>query len=383
MTLHSSYDYIITGAGCAGLSLVAHLIHTGQAAGKKILVIDEQDKNEQDRTWCFWETEPGLFEDIVYRQWDELWFHGQEYSRLLTIDPYRYKMIRGIDFYDYCRQLILQCPDIEWIKARVDRVQNAGGRAEVILAAKKVQADYVFNSILFSKPELNNRELLLYQHFKGWTVKMDKPVFEAGQATLMDFRTGQQHGTAFVYVMPLSATEALVEYTLFTPQLLQQEAYDQAIKEYLHTHYPGVPYQVGGSEYGIIPMTNYRFPPADGRLVHIGTAGGDTKASSGYTFQFIQKRCAAIAKALKENNYHLLEAGSQQRKFRFYDSVLLNVLYKKRMPGATVFSRLFRKNDPARILRFLDNSSSLADDIRVIRSLPALPFLKAAVQQWR
>ncbi len=68
------YDYIIAGAGCAGLSLAMHMIHSGKFRDKKILIVDQSTKTLNDRTWCFWQKEPGLFESIVYKEWRHLFF---------------------------------------------------------------------------------------------------------------------------------------------------------------------------------------------------------------------------------------------------------------------------------------------------------------------
>ena len=95
--LSKDYDFIICGAGCAGLSLAVHMIHSGQFMDKKILLVDKNEKKVNDRTWCFWETKPGLFEEIVYRKWKNVWFHGENFSGLLKLEPYEYKMIRSIE----------------------------------------------------------------------------------------------------------------------------------------------------------------------------------------------------------------------------------------------------------------------------------------------
>ncbi|HEY1022191.1 MAG TPA: lycopene cyclase family protein, partial [Flavisolibacter sp.] len=92
------YDYIIAGAGCAGLSLAMHMLHEEGLQAKRMLLVDEAPKQHNDRTWCFWEKEAGLFEPVVCKQWDTLWFHSTAFSKALSIAPYRYKMIRGIDF---------------------------------------------------------------------------------------------------------------------------------------------------------------------------------------------------------------------------------------------------------------------------------------------
>ncbi|HRG94308.1 MAG TPA: lycopene cyclase family protein, partial [Chitinophagaceae bacterium] len=134
-------------------------------------------------------------------------------------------------------------------------------------------------------------------------------------------------------------------------------------------------------ENGIIPMTNYRFPAVDGRIIFLGTAGGQTKASSGYTFQFIQKHSARLVNSLiKKGNPFVSRPGGPAR-YRFYDSVLLHVLKNGLVPGDKVFTDLFKKNKPQRVLRFLDNESSLGDELKIVSSLPTWPFLKAAIRQ--
>jgi lycopene beta-cyclase len=85
----TTYDYIISGAGCAGLSLLMHLLDSGGVAGKKILVLDKDAKQTNDRTWCFWEQEPGLFEPIVKKEWQHLWFHAGGLSKKLDLQPYQ------------------------------------------------------------------------------------------------------------------------------------------------------------------------------------------------------------------------------------------------------------------------------------------------------
>ena len=54
---------LFSGAGCASLSLLMRMIRSGKFTDKKILLIDKEQKNKNDRTWCFWETQNGFFED--------------------------------------------------------------------------------------------------------------------------------------------------------------------------------------------------------------------------------------------------------------------------------------------------------------------------------
>ncbi|HZG23250.1 MAG TPA: lycopene cyclase family protein [Chitinophagaceae bacterium] len=376
----SFYDFVIAGAGAAGLSLLVRMIKSGNFTQKRILLIDKAPKTANDRTWCFWEKGPGLFEEVVFKSWPAISFYGQDFTGQFDIHPYRYKMIRGIDFYEYCFSLIETQNNITVRYGNVSQLQNHPGSASLLLDEKRITAGYIFSSIISEKPVLNNKQFYLLQHFKGWVIKTSQPRFNIEEATLMDFRVNQQNGTTFVYVMPFSPDTALVEYTLFSKNLLQPHEYDAGLDDYIRSFLMCKDYEVTSEETGVIPMTNYRFPSHKGNIIHIGTAGGETKPSSGYTFQFIQKRTAAIVRQLAKNG-GIASMPASSRKFRFYDSVLLNVLATGKLPGDIIFTHLFRKNSSQRIFSFLDNESNLLQDLKLISSLPTLPFLKAASEQ--
>jgi lycopene beta-cyclase len=93
----------------------------------------------------------------------------------------------------------------------------------------------------------------------------------------MDFTVDQTEGTTFMYVMPTSPTTALVEYTLFTPNVLEEEKYDKAITDYIQKTYGSIDYEITHQEFGQIPMTNYSFLGGAGNLINIGVAGGRLK----------------------------------------------------------------------------------------------------------
>lgn len=375
-----TYDYIITGGGCAGLSLAYQLLQS-TLQDKRILIIERLPKTENDRTWCFWENKEGPFESIVYQQWEHLWIYQGDRARRLAISPYQYKMIRGIDFYKKVQDAILQFPNVERLFATVEQITNEADSVSVKAGGNTYRAEWCFNSILFNSIP---REKFNYldQHFCGWFIQTKHAAFRTDEAILMDFRTPQHGESRFFYVLPISPKEALVEVAIFSNHHLSVREYDEIIYEYLKQHWPQLgPFNIVAKETGIIPMTDYPFRQNDGRIIHIGTAGGDTKGSTGYTFTRIQTRTAAIVKNLEENRTPVFKGGMWKKRFSWYDSLLLHVLEAEYYPGEVLFQKLFSRNAPQRVLRFLNDESTLQEEIKLIATLPAIPFLKAMIKE--
>lgn len=375
--MNTSYDYIIAGAGAAGLSLAVQLVNNGVARHKTILLADREEKNRNDRTWCFWEKEAGPFEPVVYKQWNHLVVDTGKTLKLCAIAPYAYKMIRGMDFYRYCHEQLAREKNITRITGEITAIENNGNGASVTVNGTVFTAAYVFSSILTVAPQVSYKQHYLLQHFKGWIIETGPDCFDADAAVFMDFRIPQKNDTRFVYVLPFSANKALVEYTVFSKDIIPDEEYDAGLKEYIRQYITGENYQISDTEKGVIPMTDYRFPRRDGNVFYMGTAGGNTRGSSGFTFKNIQKHTAAIAEKLKHNeipevNYVM------NRRAAFYDSILLGVLDNHYCAGKTVFTRLFRKRKTVDILSFLDGNSSFFTELKMITAEPKWPFIKSA-----
>ncbi len=381
--MKSHYDYIITGAGLAGLSLLMRMMQQPFFDTAQILVIDAAQKNTNDRTWCFWEKESDIFEPIVIKKWDHVSFIAPSYTNELNLSPFTYKMIRGIDLYSHVLQIAATKNNISFCTERVLAVHSDGVGAKVVLENQTLTASKVFNSILFEPANVlaqKASEYFLWQHFKGFEIKTAAPVFNDAVATLMDFTVDQTEGTTFMYVMPTSPTTALVEYTLFTENILEEKEYDKAITDYIQKTYGSTNYEVTHHEFGQIPMTNYSFLGGAGSLINIGVAGGQVKGSSGYAFHFIQEKTKAIVADLVAGINPLRASTFAQKKFQLYDSVLLRVLQDQKLDGATIFTAIFSKNPPDRVFRFLNNESSLLDDLHIMSSVPTHIFLPAAIQ---
>ena len=114
----------------------------------------------------------------------------------------------------------------------------------------------------------------------------------------------------------------------------------------------------------------------------IGTAGGQTKASTGYTFRFIQKQSEQIINTLLKEEQPWLFKNHSPKRFSWYDSTLLNILTHNKLPGSIIFTELFRKNKISDVLQFLDNETRFLQEMKIITVLPKGVFIKAAVKEW-
>ena len=193
----------------------------------------------------------------------------------------------------------------------------------------------------------------------------------------MDFNVPQHGATAFMYLLPINEMQALVEYTLFSDQILEIPMYDLALNDYLAKHYPDCVYTIEHEEIGAIPMTHQSFSNFEAPIYTIGALGMAIKASTGYAFQFIQQQCKSIVAQLEQGS--VINTNVHNTRHRFYDAVLLHVLFYHKMEGAEIFKRIFAKNEAATVFKFLSNTSSLWEDIQIMRSLPTRIFLPAAI----
>jgi len=374
---NTQFDYIIAGAGAAGLSLALRLADPA-FAHKQVLLLDRSTKRENDRTWCFWEKGPGLFDQVVYRQWSTVAFHGPEVSRQLALAPYQYKMIRGLDFYDYCLKKLEASANVTVRKAEIYDVHAHETGVEVDTSEGSFTADWAFSSLLGNE-EIHEakRAHFLWQHFLGWHIKSESPVFDPQQPVFMDFRIPQTEGSCFVYVLPFSPFEALIEYTVFSPEVWDKARYEQGLKEYLRMFLSLSDFSILHVEQGRIPMSSHRFPVQDGRVVFIGTAGGQTKASTGYTFMNIQRHSEHLVDRIRAGKLPVARKSAWERRFMQYDNTMLRVLVQDAYSGADLFQRLFTANPPARMFDFLDEQSHLGQELLIMNSVPRLRFAKA------
>ena len=285
-------------------------------------------------------------------------------------------MLRSGVFYDKLWNFINTKNNIRFIEDTVVNIEGSEDGAIVETLKSKYFTTKLLNSIdLNKKYTLQKKYPVLLQHFCGWFIETDKISFDDSTATFMDFTVDQKRNTRFMYVLPISPNKALFEYTLFSKEVLTKEEYEGELLKYLAIK-SITEYTITEIEQGVIPMTSYKFWEQNSKnILHIGTVGGWTKASTGYTFKNTSKKTIQLIAFLKaENDFTHFR---KKTRFWWYDLLLIDVLSSYNHLGSKLFSTLFKRNSLKNVFRFLDEETIFIEDLRIMLSMPPLRFIKA------
>ena len=381
----SSYDLIFIGGGCSVMQWLYTWRKSRMAAysnaspAPRILLIDKSDATPQ-RTWCFWENRPHLFDSFVSHSWSKLRFMSYQGGREADIAPYSYQHISGQDFFDRAGEAVHTMPGITRLNAEVTRTSRQGNQTSVSTTKGVFSAPEVYSSVpdqekIRDFSQQHDGFPGLWQHFRGWYIETEEDAFTPDTATLMDFRTAQRGGAIFFYILPFSPRRALVECTVFGPDIWPAQAYDDRLKAYIHAHLPKARnYSVYDTEEGRIPMSMagmQQFSYEGTRP--LGTAAGMVKPSTGYMFK---RSMLATAQAFETAVSSPQPQWNSPDRFAFYDRLLLGIIKEEPGQVSRIMHALFMRNDFRQVFRFLDEQSTLAEDARMFAKLPYTPFLK-------
>lgn len=371
MQQNNTYDLIVIGDGLSGFMLLYELSKYPEFAGQQILLLG--DGHENHRTWCFWDKdlEP-VFQQMVHTSWKELSFRSDSTEVREDLGRHQYYYIPGESFFSYFRDTFLpRHPQITHRTDRALKIKGSQSDFRVVAGDQVYEAKQVYNSaFLGEKPQID-----LWQHFRGWFIETDEAVFDPGSVLLMDFSIDQQGETRFMYVLPFSERSALVELTYFSPQPLDKAVYDQEIEGYV-ADLAGQNYRIVNKEYGQIPMQQgvfqHRGPQGE---IHIGTLAGMAKPTTGFAFQRIRKDSKELAKAYFTGKK--ARRIDETDRFAFYDSLLLWIIRNHPQAGKGIFTRLFQQTKINLVLRFLDQQTTIWEEMNIFARLPIPIFLKA------
>src|SRR5690606_16025772 len=123
-----------------------------------------------------------------------------------------YQHLPADAFYQRCLERLEGRAELR-LGVQAGRIRERGGGVEIETSAGPIEARVVFDSR--PSPSEAAGHITLLQHFEGWHVRVERPAFDPSVATLMDFAAPQDLAIHFLYVLPYSPTEALVEATFF------------------------------------------------------------------------------------------------------------------------------------------------------------------------
>ena len=375
------YDFIIQGAGASGLWL-AHALNEMELLKNKRLLIVEGDLNKgDDRTWCFWTQATDESFPFVDTRWSSLWVQKEQQSIL----PYRYHHARSSAFYRWVKETLVKNPNVHWHHGWVTAVVEQDCCVMVDLDGETVETEYFFGS----GNSLSTRwksDISFWQSFVGWRIRFQsgESGWNSDRATLMDFSIDSGETTRFLYVLPFTENEGLIEVTQFDSECLTVELGEKLLKEICDLK--GWKVDVLEVECDAIPMSS-KYSVVDAsyslgsRVVDIGVKAGVLKPTTGYGFLTMRNHAMEIAKAIK---FHLpIPKVYRKKRFRFYDDLLLQILRNSPQKGKPIFERLFHRQPARRILKFLDEKTSLWEEVCIFSCLQVTWFLKAVLHYER
>ncbi len=372
----TQFQYIIVGAGCAGLQLAKALLQLPEDLVSSILLIDANPQHEE-KSWCFWYEANHPNKAFVNKKWSHIEFINDSLAITQNIQPKTYQYINSLEFFNHHIAYFNTQSRITIVSDYVNDIRPQGKQVIVTTTLQQYLGNYVF----YTNPALGNSNYTaptIWQHFLGWMVETDTPTFNIDKARMMDFSVDNSKDIRFVYVLPFSTNKALVECTIFSESLVVDASYEATLQAYMQQKF-NCNYQITATEKGKIPMQLYQKPTLQHpNIIPIGTAAGCIKPSTGYSFtramQHTQQIIAAIQEKQPIGHRHF------KPRFAFYDSLFLTIIRDKPQVMKTIFTKLFKHNHIKNVLLFLDEQSSLYQDVRIFTKLPKIPFLKALLQ---
>ncbi len=378
------FETVIVGAGCAGLSLAAAL-YAAQAPGR-VLLLEPRREYKRDRTWCFWDTEEQPFASAVSCSWRSWRVSCGPDQVVRSSRHYRYCHLAADDFYRSALAGVDRAEEQELLRGVT--VSAITRRSDGLLAVETDSGRVLAGRVFDSRPLPGNGmgpsggAPGLLQRFLGWHVRTAESCFDPSTVDLMQFLPADRQGRVrFVYVLPFSETEALVEMPSLDPPGLPEPEAARDLEAWLAERAGS--WEVLYRERGSLPMGGRVRRTRTGSGIHpIGIRGGRIKPSSGYAFLRIQRHSRAIARAIKGGRVPPAHAepgfgGGLDRRM---DAVFVQALQLAPEVAPMLFLRMFERSEPDALVRFLSETSrGLGEKLGVAWSLPKGPMVRAAL----
>lgn len=363
------YDLAIVGAGAAGLQLLYEYLQLAENIDKKVLLIDSGDRSK--KSWCFWSTESQTsFPFLIEKSWSKIHYRSSSgKSKTEGIDQLQYHYISSERFFSYFfDKYIPDHSQITWVKGLVMELSTLEQAVQITLQDEQIFYAYKVGDSRI-KPISHTSKPMVFQHFWGKFIEFESDVLDSQAVTLMDFSQKQTNEalSVFHYILPFSPRKALIETTVFSTEAYNEKEYEKNWNRYMQENYADKSYHIIGDERGTIPMIQMESQQITGQIFSIGTAAGQVKPSTGYAFTRMHQDARE-----KVNQREAV----RKNRFSFYDSILLHMIQTENKVIPQVMDRLFSKMKFVKILYFLDEKTSIWEEIKLFSQLQIPLFVK-------
>lgn len=363
--------------------MLAHALNRSVIlSGKKVLIIDSKENPCQGYSFGSWTQNNELYDNIALATWEQINIIDRNHTIPIKNNGYKYRLINGNTLYSSIIDELKKNPDMCFIKSSVVSISDEVDGAVVVTSDGLYGGNYVFNSLPpdFKEIEQQKDYITMWQHFKALEITTHNNSFDPSAATLMDFRVEQDNITRFAHVLPFDKNRAFVEIVSFDTQRKSRTDFDDLLKAYIANILKIDDYVISYTESGIIPMTEYPFKKKESEhIINLGIKSGAVKPSTGYSFKRILSDIEKIIDLLEIDENPALESRLWNKRFKLYDSTLLDVLNSNRIKGSELFTELFSKNKPENILKFLDEETNVLEEISIFCKVKVIPFIKSIV----
>jgi lycopene beta-cyclase len=369
---------VIAGGGLSGC--LAALALGERRPDLSFLLIEQDQSFGGNHVWSFFDSDVAeedrwLVNMLGARRWPDHEVHFPRRSRRIAIG---YNSVKSADLDQLMRT-----------RMRPDQYRLGSGIVElgsnhILLAdGERIEADGVIDA---RGPAHADGLDLAWQKFVGRTYRCRSPHGQR-RPVIMDAKVEQESGYRFVYTLPFSDTEIMVEDTYYsTSQALDVPLIGQRLESYVaRQNWPEA--ERIGEESGVLPVLlggefGKLWPAEEHEIARLGLRGGFFHPTTGYSLPDAVRNAVLLAgqRDFSSSALHrLFRARAEQLwKSRSFYQLLNRMLFRAAEPAKRyrVLEHFYRLPEPL-IARFYAGRLTSLDKLRIVSGRPPVPLGRA------
>lgn len=376
-------DLVIIGAGLTGLSLICWLMDLSRRMGQSlpsVCLLEPRTEYHNDRTWCFWDSEPHPFRDLISHRWAHWQVSKGPRTVSQSSNQTPYAMLPAGEVYRHGLACIESCREFSLRQGvTVQNVEEFADGVQVSTTAGSWRTRAVIDTRPPAAADLD-QTLGFWQVFTGYEIHRPGHGYDVDVARLMDFQPCDGH-VCFVYLLPMDEDNLLVEWTEFHPGGERPDC--RARLDAWLDEQNLVDYRVKRSESAALPMFPVSRSCDRGRVTRAGVGAGWMRAATGYHFSTCQRTSAQLAgqilNAAASGHWYLRPLQARKRWLDWMDRVFLRAMRRHPQAAPDWFLGLFSATTAEQMARFMNDQPRWQDAVSVATALPTGPFLRATL----